>query len=288
MNKLDKIVRPNEFNADLIKLTPPRKNNDRTVVYLNYGEARNWAWETPWLRTPFGISSYQKGDTDLRDHSLPMQAIAKDSNEQPLVDNFFDQFRKLDQKVLHFTQKHSKMLLGKQFTEKQIEVVEVMCGKCVRSNEKYPDRISPKIPKKRGSNNVPEVIAFHGTPEPVQPSSFEEMMKLVPNNSFVKCIIRPRFWVVGGKCGVSLFMLQIVYPEDTGLDVGSTCGFDASTFKNKTKTIESTEKSEEADEADEDEDGEESGDVVDSDEEEEVEEDDDDDDDAEEEVASEE
>ena len=283
MNKLDKIVRPNEYDADQIKLTPPRKNNDRTVVYLNYGEARNWAWETPWLKTPFGISSYQKGDTDLRDHSLPMQAVAKNSDEQPLVDQFFEQFKKLDEKVLKFAQVHSKMLLGKQFTEKQLEVVEVMCGKCVRSHEKYPDRISPKIPKKRGTTSEPDVIGFHGTPEPVQPSSFEEMIKLVPNNSFVKCIIRPRFWVVGGKCGVSLFMLQIVYPEDTGLDVGSTCGFAASTFK--TKTIENSDDAEEEEADADDDEGDESGDVVDSDEEEEV---DDDDDDAEEEAASEE
>ena len=108
MYKLDKIVRPIEFDADEIILTAPRKNNDRTVVYLNYGEARSWAWETPWLRTPFGISSYQKGDTDLRDHSLPMQAIAMNSDEQPLVDEFFTQFSKLDKKVLQFAQKHSK------------------------------------------------------------------------------------------------------------------------------------------------------------------------------------
>lgn len=266
MYKLDKIVRPNEFDADEIILTAPRKNNDRTVVYLNYGEARSWAWETPWLRTPFGISSYQKGDTDLRDHSLPMQAIAMNSDEQPLVDEFFTQFSKLDKKVLQFAQKHSKMLLGKQYTDKQMEVVEVMCGKCVRSHEQYPDRISPKIPKKRGTTDIPDVLAFRGSPEPVQPKSFEEMIKCVPNNSFVKCIIRPRFWVVGGKCGVSLFMLQVVYPEDTGFDVGSSCGFASTTFKNVDTKSSSSKVSEDTDE------------VEDSDEVEEVDNDDDDDD----------
>ena len=282
MNKLDKIVRPDAFDADQINLTVPRKNNDRIAVYLNYGEARSWAWETPWLKSPFGISSYQKGDTGLRDHSLPMQAVAMNTSDQPLVDKFFDEFRKLDQKVLKFAQKHSKMLLGKQFTEQQLEVVEVMCGKIIRSHEKYPDRISPKIPKKRGSNDVPEIVAFHGSPDPVQPKSFEEMIKLVPNNSFVKCIIRPRFWVVGGKCGISLFMLQIVYPENSGLDVSSTCGFDASTFKNidSKSTIENPEEDLEDDD-DDDDDEKESCDVVDSDE-------DEDEDEDEEEVTSEE
>lgn len=273
MNKLDRIVRPNEFNADDIFLTTPRMVNDRKVVYLNYGGARRWGWETPYLKAPFGPSSYAKGDTGQQDFSLPLQAVARNPDEQEEVDNFFSQFERMDKKVLKFSQEHSKMLLGKQYTEDQIDIVEVMVGKCVRSNDKYPDRISPKIPKKRDSSGKPDIVAFHQTPEPIQPSSFDELIKHIPRNSFVKCIIRPRFWVVGGKCGVSLFMQQIVYPEESGIDISSDCGFAASTFKDvDTQKAGGESKSDESDEVedseeDDDEDAEEEEDDDDDDEE---------------------
>ena len=283
MNKLDKIVRPTEFKAEDIVFTAPRKVNDRTQVYLNYTGARRWGWETPYLKAPFGPSSYQKGDTGIQDYSLPLQAVARNPEEQEQVDKFFSEFEKMDQRVLEFAQKHSKMLLGKQYTDQQLDIVEVMTGKCVRKNDKYPDRISPKIPKKRDSSGKPDIVAFHKTPEPIQPNSFDEIIKHVPRNTFVKCIIRPRFWVVGGKCGVSLFMQQIVYPEDSGIDVSSTSGFDASTFKSVDTQNAEADESAKADESDEVEDS----DDADTNEVDEDEDEDDDDDDEEEEVSEE-
>ena len=279
MSNIDKIVTPTEFNADDIIFTDPRKINDRTVDYLNYRGARRWGWETPYLKAPFGPSSYQKGDTGQQDYSLPLQAVARNPDEQEEVDQFFSEFERMDQKVLHFAQKFSKVLLGKQYSEQQLDIVEVMTGKCVRKNDKYPDRISPKIPKKRDSSGKPDIVAFQGTPEPIQPSTFDELIKNIPKNSFVKCIIRPRFWVVGGKCGVSLFMQQIVYPEETGIDISSDCGFSASTFKNV--DTQNAQADAQADESDEVEDSDEAEAEVDEDD------DEDDDDDDEEEVSEE-
>ena len=232
--RLEKIVRPNEFDASRITLTPPRKRDDRTVVYLNYGEHRSWAWESPWLRAPFSASSYEKGDTGRFDYSLPLQAVAKNPDEQEEVNHFFEQFHALDDKVVEFAQKYSKMLLGKQYTTSQIEVVRALCGKCVKTSDNYPDRISPKIPKMRGQETVPNVVGWKGSADnKICPKTFQEIIDNVPKMSYVKCILRGRFWVVGGKCGVSLFMVQIVFPEDTGLDAASSCAFGGTTFKTK-------------------------------------------------------
>ena len=80
-------ITPDNFNVKHITATDIKKSksNGRTFLnsYLKYNGNRMFI-ETPFLKAPFGVSKYEKGNSGKFDYSLPMSAHGPDYENSQL------------------------------------------------------------------------------------------------------------------------------------------------------------------------------------------------------------
>jgi len=208
-------VSPNELDSANVTITDPRKRKsektktERIVSLMLYNQSPAY-FETPLCRAPFGINTYAKGDTGISDYSLNLSLDPED--------NFTKQCANIDNLMIDYGVKHSKMLFGKQYTPEQRPVVEALYtpmlkeGKIDGDNH-YPPRIAPKILRKHEDATVPNVLFYHSKDEEVDVESFDHLIDLVPKGSSNKTLIVPRPWFISGRFGTSLNVLQILAPK---------------------------------------------------------------------------
>ena len=140
------VVKPSDFDCAKITITEPRKRKDKsgkekTSAFIQYDKKPLWL-ETPWCRTPFGVSSYTAGGSDSASWSVGLSRTEGGLDDNELCNQFFDELLNLQNYMVTFGVENSEMIFG----EKKIkEVVEALTGKFVKQDKdnKYPPRISP-------------------------------------------------------------------------------------------------------------------------------------------------
>jgi hypothetical protein len=212
------IIRVNDFDASQLTMSTPRKNKDRINTYLLQNGEPLYV-ESPWLRTPFGISSFEAKSTGTKEWSINISAPSADSvgEDNDAINNWFNQWIQVDQYLVQKGVEFQDVLFGKG--KKSAEVVQALYTPVVKGQDTaYPVRLQPKINKARDSEdkqkvleNVPDVILFEkGHSTQAEFETFDELAALVPKNSMVKLILQPKIWCISGKFGLSLRVLQIL------------------------------------------------------------------------------
>ena len=217
-------VKPTEFNASLIEFTEPQlrkgKGKDATeklISFIRYDGKPLWL-ETPWLSAPFGVSSFNKGDTGTVDWSVNLSARSNGLETDELIGSFFDQLRAMEPLLIEFGVKYSKTIFGE---EHETAVVKALFNKFVKQDkeQKYPPRIAPKIPRhyNTDSDNVsrPNIEFFSGSRDPVELESYEQLAGLVPKGSCVRAFITPRIYFVSGKFGLTWNVMSMKAQANT-------------------------------------------------------------------------
>ena len=217
---------PSQFTAENITFTEPKKvktkdgKSTNTRAYILYEDKLRY-WESPWLRAPFGLRAFEGKEGDAKNYALNISARAVDPNDQEMTDMWFNQWEQVDSLFTDHVVKHSKVALGKQYTESQREVVEVLQTKVVKKGDDdengvpYPSRLAPKVYADNDDPNKPGVVVYTDAQEPVEINSFEELENLLPKGVRVRLIIQPKLWFISGKFGISLRVLQVQF-QNTG------------------------------------------------------------------------
>jgi hypothetical protein len=226
-------ILPEEFNADSVTFTEPRKTktkdgkNTTIRAYVQYDDKLRY-WETPWLRAPFGVNSFEAKDGEPSNYALNISGRAVDPKDQPMVDNWFEQWKLVDKKFTDYVIENSKIACnGKVYKPSQREVVEALQTRAVKLGDAdengvpYPPRISPKISRDMDDPNRPAVAIYMNGEDDKDLKTFDELKAMVPKNSRVRLIIQPKVWFISGKFGISFRVFQIeVQPIGTTKLVG--------------------------------------------------------------------
>ena len=234
---------PSVFDAKKCSNTKLKKTNDRSTSYLLFNGSPMYC-ESPWLRAPFGASGFKPKNSDNMEWSINLSAASQDNlNEYELADlinNWFAQWKELDELMITYGIENSKAIFGKEYKPAQREVVKALYSPVVKVKDDYPERIQPKIPKKRDPSDKNKTIDspnisvyFEGDETETTISTFEELEKLVPKNGYVKAIVNPQTWYIAGKFGLSLRVLQLLVKKRSG---GKPVGYAFSTHGVKKET----------------------------------------------------
>jgi predicted signal transduction protein with EAL and GGDEF domain len=201
------IIPTEEFDASNVTATEPKKKNERLQSYFHYNSDK-FHVETNIGRAPFGIKAFKAEDkSNKTDYSLN---ISLEQNDK-LIQNLLI----LDEYMIDFAVRYSKLIFKREYTSEQREVVRAMYHSSVKITEgsDYPPRIALKIQKKISTENTPELLFYHSEEEEVEIESFSQLEKLVPKGVRVKAIFSLRPWFVSGRFGVNLTIQQILVPK---------------------------------------------------------------------------
>lgn len=194
-------VVPSEFTAEKIKFTTPKKRKDKkdnvivmsAILYDNKAQL----FETPWLYTPFGVSSYKN---EGKAWSITTSAPVEENDKTVAIIKFFDEWQAVDEKFTDFLVDNSKFLFDKEYTrEKRDTVQDARQAMVIRSKEvsgKTYRNMSFKIYSDKNNENVPDsnlLIYSTKSSRPIKVKSFEELCQLIPKGTRVRIIFQTRF-----------------------------------------------------------------------------------------------
>jgi hypothetical protein len=214
--KMSNIVAPETFAAENFTFTTPKKVNGKLRTLILYNNKMCY-FMTPEVRAPFGVSAYdpnkdndKAGNPEDMNYSFPITAVAKNADDNDVVANFFQQWRELDSRVIDFAVENSKILFGKSRDRNQVEAIYSSCVRVKEDGDQaYPPMISPKIQKVKENADKPNILVFRGkSREPLELETFQELVANVGKGSHVQLIIQPRIWIIPGKIGVTMSVIQ--------------------------------------------------------------------------------
>lgn len=192
------------------------KVNDKggKSIYIGYNGAP-LIIQTPFLKAPFGMSTYKKDDDDDIDKVVKYTVTTNLGSSNKACANFVEFLNKLDSAVLDTAVSSSKEWFGKQQKEKVISAFYTPLVKHAKDKEtgkildKYPAKFSiPVIVK----NNEIITRCFNSNKESVT-------LPTIPNNSMVRTIMQcTGIWIVDKKFGISWKVLQMEVAEPDNLD----------------------------------------------------------------------
>jgi hypothetical protein len=210
-----------EFNSSNISCTEPKNNKKKKLqAYLLYDYGANKTKplyiETPEaLICPFGLSLYkpEKGEPS---YSLPMIMKSSLDSENPVVEQFFNELRALDEFMIAYGVKYSKQIFNKEYSR---EVVEANYSGLVKESvnkvtgEKYPPKVSPKISKvwddKSMVDSPPQIEVYTTSNKDNHPKTWEQLAELLPKGVSATGILQIRPWFVSGKFGLVPTLLKV-------------------------------------------------------------------------------
>ena len=187
----------NEFDVSSVNFSKMRKNkNGGKAVYLNTNPgAGKILVQLPYLRAPFGLSSFTDEATKRTSYSLDLSFDAENEDLQ-------NKFEELDNKVLETVAANSQEWLGKKYNITVMK--EALYKPIVRPNKgDYPSTMKIKIMTDSKSGNfVPE--AYNHAREQVPLDSIEKGQKMLA------IIDINQIWFIDNKFGVSVRLQQVL------------------------------------------------------------------------------
>ena len=187
-----------DFDASKVTFGAFRKNkNSSKSVYITDSNKNKLYLELPYMRAPFGLSTYEDEKTKNKSYSLD---LSFDKNDEVLL-GLQEKFKKLDEAVVNLVAKNSVEWLGKSYN---VNVLEQALFKPMVKAGKGDYASSMKLKILMGNNGefVPE--AYNMKFERVPLDSIEKGQR-------VKTIIDiNQIWFVDNKFGITVRLLQVL------------------------------------------------------------------------------
>jgi len=185
-----------DFSPSAVNFSKLRKNkNGGKTVYLS-NNGNQLLLQLPYMRAPFGLSSFTDENTKKTSYSLDLSFDPNDSTTQDLE----DKLKALDELIVETVGNNSQEWLGKKFNKAVLK--EALYKPLVRPNKgEYPSTIKLKIlTDLRTGDFVPE--AYNSRRESVPLDSIEKGQKIMT------IIDLNQIWFIDNKFGVTARLKQ--------------------------------------------------------------------------------
>jgi hypothetical protein len=193
------VQKASTFDASAVTFSKLRKNkNGGKAVYLNGPGNRKLYIQFPYMRAPFGLSTFTDEATKKTSYSLD---LSFDKNDESIL-KLQDTFKRFDDAVVKMVAANSQEWLGKKYNEAVIK--EALYKPLVRpGKDEYPSTMKLKVlSDSKTGEFIPE--AYNTNREQVAMSSIEKGQK-------VMCIVDiNQIWFIDNKFGISARLQQVL------------------------------------------------------------------------------
>lgn len=198
------VTRFDALNVEDVVFSSMKKNkNGGKTVYINGKNKQKMYIQFPFMRCPFGLSSFTDENTHKTSHSIDLSFDDNDNSNQ-----LKDKLNKLDEIIINTVVENSVEWLGKKYN---IEVIrEALYKPIVRPGKgDYPSTIKIKVMTNADGEFQPE--AYNMQKELI---SLEDLEK----GSKCMCIVDiNQIWFIDNKFGVSIRLSQVLIEGNTKL-----------------------------------------------------------------------
>lgn len=210
------IQRSSEFSAESVQFSKLRKNkNGGKAIYLNSSDNKKLYIQFPFLRSPYGLSTFTDEATGRTSYSLD---LSFDPDNQEAME-LHETFKKLDDIIVNTVAQNSKEWLGKEFNVAVLK--EALYKPIVRpGKEQYPATIKLKVLTNGNGSFVPEAYSMQR--KSVELDSIEKgrkCMAIVDIN---------QIWFIDNKFGVTIRLQQVLVEDSAKLPSFAFQGVDVS------------------------------------------------------------
>ena len=210
------IQQASTFDPSAVTFSKLRKNkNGGKAVYLNGTGNRKLYVQFPYMRVPFGLSSFVDEATKKTSYSLD---LSFDKNDESLM-KLQALLKKFDENVINMVCENSAEWLGKKYNAAVIK--EALYKPLIRpGKDDYPCTMKLKVlADARTGAFVPE--AYNTAREQVPLDSIEKGQK-------VMCIVDiNQIWFIDNKFGISARLQQVLLEPSKKLPAFAFQGIDA-------------------------------------------------------------
>jgi len=217
------VINYKKLNSGDLTISIPKKNpQGKYVAYLNIANIKDkFYFELEYLVTPYGVSAYDPNESipkDALNYTLSLQKRAGNNVSEEDVEKLFSLLQAIDEKMINYGVEHSQIIYGKEKNRTIVEafydssrLVKKSVGK---DGTAYPDKFDLKF--ERNTDKTPDVLIYTNSSTPIQPESFDEVVKLIPKGTVVKAVVQPRiYFIPGGKYGIKFTIVQLKIPGNT-------------------------------------------------------------------------
>lgn len=210
------IQQSSTFDASTVTFSKLRKNkNGGKAVYLNGAGNKKLYIQMPFMRAPFGLSTFTDEATKKTSYSIDVSFDKNDENLLKIQENF----KKFDDAVVKMVAANSLEWLGKKYNEAVIK--EALYKPLVRAGkDDYASTMKLKVMTDMKTNEFqPE--AYNINREKVPLDSIEKGQK-------VMCIVDlNQIWFIDNKFGISARLQQVLLEPSKKLPTFAFQGVDA-------------------------------------------------------------
>lgn len=209
------IQQSSEFNPSAVKFSKLRKNkNGGKAVYINNSDSKKIYVQLPYMRSPYGLSTFTDETTGRTSYSLDLSFDSDNVDAMALC----EKFKILDDLVVETVAKNSKEWLGKEYNVAVLR--EALYKPLVRpSKEPYPSTIKLKVLTKPDGSFVPE--AYNTQRESVPLDSIEKGQRVLT------IIDLNQIWFIDNKFGVTVRLQQVLVQQSEKLPSFAFMGVEA-------------------------------------------------------------
>jgi hypothetical protein len=188
-----------------VQFSKLRKNkNGGKAVYLNAGDNKKIYIQFPFMRSPFGLSTFTDEGTGRTSYSLDLSFDP--DNEQAM--DLHNKLTELDDIIVNTVAKNSKEWLGKEFNVAVLK--EALYKPMIRpGKEQYASTIKLKILTKPDGSFVPE--AYSMQKQPVSLDTIEKGQKCMA------IVDLNQIWFIDNKFGVTIRLQQTLLEQSAKL-----------------------------------------------------------------------
>lgn len=199
------IQQSSEFKPSAIKFSKLRKNkNGGKAVYINNSDGKKLYLQLPYMRSPYGLSTFTDESTGRTSYSLDLSFDTDNTEATELC----EKLKELDELVVDTVAKNSKEWLGKEFNVAVLK--EALYKPLVRpSKEPYPSTIKLKVLTKPDGSFVPE--AYNNQRESIPLDSIEKGQRVLT------IIDLNQIWFIDNKFGVTVRLQQVLVEQSEKL-----------------------------------------------------------------------
>ena len=222
-----KVIKLRDFKPENIKFSSLRTTkHGGKIVYINYDyndgqSAKPLRIQMPKMKTPFGISGWDKDRADKKDSSPTENS--NDTLELSLGDNkeIIEKLEKMDEMIIKQAIENSKEYFKKKYAD---DYVRLQYKSALKFNEneegdrdnKYPPRLKTKLYK--GNDYEYKTQVFNTDKELLKIDIYNHSEILPKGSECVALLECAGIWVINEKFGVSWRPAQMkVYKSDTKL-----------------------------------------------------------------------